>query len=268
MAELPELIQLLTDKSKLTAMLAPSFPVVYDYPGIVGKLKRLGFAYVVEVAAGAEETNKKVIEALKKDEKARYITSPCPSFVRMVRKKYPHLEKYLAYAAESPMIQTAKMVKVKWPDYQAVFIGPCFVKKLEASEDFPDLKLLVLTYKELDEVFKHFQINDEEKDKQAEFDITFPGTRLYPISGGLVQSGNLKEILSDDQIQVVSGWQNCGKALIDFQASDTVRLLDILFCDGGCIMGGGITSSLNLEERRRRVTQYWVLGKTINKPSC
>ena len=79
---------------------------------------------------------------------------------------------------------------------------------------------------------------------------------------------NLKEILSDDQIQVVSGWQNCGKALIDFQASDTVRLLDILFCDGGCIMGGGITSSLNLEERRRRVTQYWVLGKTINKPSC
>ncbi len=238
-------------------MLAPSFPIVYRYPDIVGKLKRTGFSYVTEVAAGAIKTNEAVIKTIKDNPKKKFITSPCASFVRFIRTKYPSMEKYLAYAAESPMVQTAKIVRGKWPGYRPVFIGPCIVKKLESSQDHPDLKILVLTYKEMDEVFKQREIYDRETDANAVFDITGKETRLYPISGGLAQSSKVREILAEDQIQVVSGWKNCEEAVKNFETNTSVRLLDILFCDGGCISGPGIVSDLNLAERRNKITDYW-----------
>ncbi len=237
-------------------MLAPSFPVVYRYPDIVGKLKRSGFAYVAEVAAGAIKTNEAVIAAIKDNPQKRFITSPCASFVRFIRTKYPAMEKYLAYAAESPMVQTAKIVREKWPGYRPVFIGPCVVKKLESSQDHPDLQILVLTYKEMDKVFKRLNIFDDHNDSVSVFDIAGAETRLYPISGGLAQSSRVRELLSDDQIQVVSGWKNCEEAVKNF-ATNSVRLLDILFCEGGCINGPGIVSDLSLAERRQKIVDYW-----------
>ena len=255
--QVAELEELLEKKEKLVAMMAPSFTIVYEYPQIIGKLKRLGFVTVVEVSAGAKKTNEALIAAIKKNPQARFITSPCPSFVRFVRKKYPHLEKYLALAVDSPMIATTKLVKQKWPGYRPVFVGPCNVKKLEASEDHPELNILVLTYKEMDEVFNYFKIQDKKTDNSYSFDLTGSETRLYPISGGLTQSSKVREILSEDEIQVVSGWQNCIEAVEKFETNTNTRLLDILFCEGGCINGPGIISNLSLEERRKKITDYW-----------
>lgn len=59
--EIKELISLLNKKTKTVALLAPSFLVDFSYPEIVGMLKRLGFKYVVEVAAGAIETNRQLL---------------------------------------------------------------------------------------------------------------------------------------------------------------------------------------------------------------
>jgi len=257
MKEISELIFLLEKKEKLVAMIAPSFPIVYQYPEIVGKLKRLGFTAVVEVSAGAIETNKALLTAIKSDPKHRFITCPCPSFVRFIKKKYPLLEKYMAYAVDSPMIATAKIVREKWPRFKSVFIGPCNVKKIESSEDHPELSIIVLTYKEIDEVFSHFKIIDDPLDNSCRFDIGGDETRLYPISGGLAQSSKVREILAEDQIQVVSGWQNCINAVENFETNTNIRLLDILFCEGGCINGPGIVTDLSLEERRKKVIDYW-----------
>ena len=55
MNEIATLIELLEKKEKLVAMLAPSFPIVFEYPKIITMLKKLGFSYVVEVAVGAKE---------------------------------------------------------------------------------------------------------------------------------------------------------------------------------------------------------------------
>ena len=40
----------------MVAMLAPSFPIVFEYPQIVTNLKKLGFTNVFEVSRGAIET--------------------------------------------------------------------------------------------------------------------------------------------------------------------------------------------------------------------
>ncbi len=259
-AEPQILIDLLEKKQPIVAMLAPSFPIVYEYPHIAGKLKRLGFNYVVEVSAGAARTNEAAVELLKKDENARVITSPCASFVRMIRTKYPHLKEYLGFAADSPMVATAKMMKEMYPDHRPIFIGPCNAKKLEANEDYPELEIVSVTFKQMKRVFDHFGISDEQNDAQANFDLEEPHTRLYPISGGLAQSSFARDLLADDRMEVVSGWQNCEEALKRFEENDQIRLLDILFCEGGCINGPGIDSQLDTEQRREKVIEFWKNG--------
>jgi len=41
-------------------------------------------------------------------------------------------------------------------------------------------------------------------------------------------------------------------------------LLDILYCDGGCINGSGIESKLNTEERRDKIVSFWQEGIRSN----
>lgn len=255
MSELQTLINLIEKKEKLVAMLAPSFPIVYEYPEIITRLKKLGFTYVVEVSAGAKKTNEELIQLLDKNPNARFITSPCPTVVRMIRKQFPHLEKYLSHGVDSPMIATAKIAMEKFPTYRSVFIGPCIVKKLEANEDFPELNILVLTYKEIDQVFDHFKI-PKQSISQDSFDISEPGmTRLYPTDGGLSHSSGLKNKLRD-QIKIVSGWKNCLEAIKNFELDSNIRLLDILYCEGGCINGPGLNSNLSLEQRINSVFEF------------
>lgn len=257
MNESQTLTELLKNSSSLVAMLAPSFPIVFNPKTIVGQLRRAGFQQVVEISVGAKRTNEMIIEALKKDETSRFIASPCPNIVRMIRTKFPQAVKYLATAVDSPMVATARLVAEKFVGKRPVFIGPCLVKRLEAGEDFPELNILCITYRDLQQIFADLKIEEEEEDKNIAFDLTGEETRLYPISGGLAQSSGVRDLLSDDDIEVVSGGKNIEQAVKRFLDSDHIRLLDILFCDGGCVSGPGIASSLTLDERRKKVTDYW-----------
>lgn len=254
--EAKELLGLLTKESKLVAMLAPSFPVVFKYPEIVGMLKRLGFNHVVEVARGAEETNKQLLALTKLHPNRRYITNPCPTIVRLIRNKYPHLVQYLS-PIDSPMSATAKLVEKKYKGCKKVFIGPCLLKKFEAKEDHPKLSILAITYKDLQEVFKQKNIESKITDKLSRFDITARDTRLYPISGGLSQSSGVINKFTDPEYDVVSGPALVVKVLDEFLNKPELKILDILNCDGGCINGPGIVSEYPLEERRQKIIDYW-----------
>lgn len=256
MSDVDKLIGLLKSKSKLVAMLAPSFPIMYDFPKIVNQLKNLGFEKVVEVTVGAKETNRQLLEYIGNHPKARFITSPCASFVRFIKTKHREFLPYLSLEVDSPMIATAKIIKEKYPDLQRVFIGPCVVKKLEASQDYPKLNILVLTYKELEEVFKRININYQSLTAGNDFDLSESSTRLYPTDGGLTNSSGVRNILGEDEIRVISGWKNCESALMEFQNNPKIRLLDILFCEGGCINGPGILSTLSVDDRKKKIMDY------------
>lgn len=254
------LITLLKEKQLLAAMVAPSFPIMYKENELIAKLKAIGFTYVLEVAAGAKRTNEAVVKALRDDPAARFITSPCPSFVRFVRTKFPQYEKYLAEQVDSPMIATARIVQEKYPGFRPVFIGPCNVKKLESSQDYPELNILVVTYKELEEVFTELQAGQGDL-AQSAFDVSEISTRIYPYDGGLTDSSGVRDILSDDEIRIVSGWNACEGALKEFESNPKIRLVDILFCEGGCINGPGVISTLSLEDRKKKVQEYYTMSK-------
>lgn len=254
--EVKEVLNLIKKKAKMVAMIAPSFPIDFSYPEIVGMMKRLGFEYVAELSNGALETNKQLLALMKLHPNKRYITSPCPAVVRLVRNKYPELAPFLA-KIDSPMSATAKIVDKKYPGYKKIHIGPCFVKKLECKEDYPELDMISLTYKELQTLFDIKKISPKKSDKKAEFDIKGAMTRLYPISGGLAQSAGITQTLTDDEYDVVSGPVLCEKVLKEFPVKTELKVLDILFCDGGCISGAGLISKASTEEKRKKVTDYW-----------
>lgn len=259
MTDTDRLIDLLKNKSKIVAMLAPSFPIMYDSQEIIVKLKSLGFEKVVEVSVGAKETNRQLIEFIKSHPRARFITSPCASFVRFIKTKHREFLPYLAVDVDSPMVATAKIVKEKYPGFQPVFIGPCIVKKLEASQDHPELNILVLTYKELESVFSSFHsLVPNRLVPSPSFDLSESSTRMYPTDGGLTDSSGVRNIIGDEAIRVVSGWKNCEPALMEFQNNPKIRLLDILFCENGCINGPGISSKLSVDERRGEIVDYYL----------
>lgn len=256
MTDIDELRILLEKKEHLVAMVAPSFPLMYSRPEIIAKLKALGFEKVIEVSAGAKRTNEQVAQLLKNNPQGRYITSPCASFVRYVRTKHPEMLKYLAFQADSPMVATAKMVHEKFPDYRPVFVGPCIVKKLEASEDYPELGMVVVTYKELNILLKEKNLEILPIPEDQSFDIEEKATRIYPYDGGLTDSGGIRNVLSEEEIRVVSGYKNCEATLKEFMENTKIRFVDILFCEGGCINGPGVQSTLTLEERKKKIQEY------------
>lgn len=256
MVEIDVIAGYIRQKHPMVAMVAPSFPVMYSYPAIVGKIRRLGFTVVVEVAVGAARTNKALIDAMANNPSARFIMSPCPTLVRLVRKKYPQLLSFVAASIDSPMAATARVLREQYPDHKLIFIGPCFAKKMEAREDRADLGITVITYGELESLFTMFGISETAEGAGEGFDITDPHTRMYPIDGGLTESSGIRNILTNEEIRIVSGWKNCDAALREFAANPSIRLLDILFCDGGCINGPGIASPLSLTERKKRVEAY------------
>ncbi len=256
MTDSEQLKMLLDKREHLVAMVAPSFPLMFGYPEIITKLRALGFEHIVEVSAGAKKTNEAVGKLLKENPTSRFITSPCASFVRYVRTKHPEMLKYLAFQADSPMVATAKIVHETYPDSKPVFIGPCIVKKLEASEDYPELNMLVLTYKELNQVLEEKGLATIPTNPKDTFDISEGHTRIYPFDGGLTESSGIRSILSPDEIRIVSGYKNCEATLKEFNDNTKIRFVDILFCDGGCISGPGVTSSLSVEERKNKIMEY------------
>ncbi|PIS09441.1 hypothetical protein COT75_01425 [Candidatus Beckwithbacteria bacterium CG10_big_fil_rev_8_21_14_0_10_34_10] len=261
--ELSLLLDLLGKKEKLAAMLAPSFPIDFPFPDVIGKLKRAGFSYAVEVSRGAVETNKQVVQELKSDPLKRIIASPCPSLVRYIKAQRPELLPFLSQA-DSPMTASAKLVRQKFPGARPVFIGPCLVKKLEAK-DYPDLNILAITFKELFVLFERLKIDGSTEDFVTNFDLLTAHTRLYPISGGLCQSAGIKELLTDEEFRVVSGLDQFEPVLDEFVKNKSIRLVDVLFCPGGCVGGPGIKSTDSLEQRRQRVVKFWVTYQSASK---
>ena len=113
------------------------------------------------------------------------------------------------------------------------------------------------TYKEIAKVFEIKKISPESRDRHSHFDITGSETRLYPISGGLAQSSGLTAKLTDPEYDVISGPELAEKTLQGFPHKLELKLLDILFCEGGCINGAGVLSGDSMDRRRQKIITYW-----------
>lgn len=228
---------------KTVISIAPSYIGVleFDHPGqVVDALKRLGFYEVRETAEGAALVTDEYKKILDQGTDQNIITTCCPSFNDLVEKYYPACSKYLAPVI-SPMIAHGRYIKkIHGTDTKVVFLGPCIAKKQEAIGDERVAGAIdaILTFEELaiwlEEVGIH--LSDCEEMPMANPDPKI--NRLYPVSGGVIQSVlQGKEADAYDKV-FVDGLGNCMEMLESLQRGELEHcFIEANICEGGCMKG-------------------------------
>ncbi len=251
------------------AAVAPSFPAEFchgdsepysglDYCTLVGMIRALGFTKVIQVAYGADLVARKYRELLETYPDRNFISTTCPSIILYVEKYHPDLVPYLAPVV-SPMIATARVAhKIYGDDALVVFIGPCIAKKDEAAtERYSRDMAAALTFVELRQMFRESGITTESV-RPTDFDPPYPDKgMLFSIKRGILQAAGIKEDLINDDVIVADGGSEFGHALREFESKHlNARLLEVLSCKGGCIMGAGTATHATLFSRRSEVSRY------------
>lgn len=257
-------------KQKIAVSLAPSFVALEEFsdPGrLITALRELGFAYVAETAEAAELVAQEHLKLVEQDEEGPVITSCCPVVVNLIERYYPSLIKYLAPVV-SPMVAHGRLLKAKYgQDLKTVFIGPCIGKKDEYSRaELQGSIDAVLTFQELRSMFAEEGI-DPTSAKPGTFDHSGGTARVFPTPGGLAKTAQLSTDLLAEEIVAIDGLE----AVIDFLArfeevKNSLRLVELLACEGGCLMGPGLESNLSLYTRRQRLLRYGRSGR--DKPKA
>jgi signal transduction histidine kinase/ferredoxin len=251
---------LLKSGERVAACIAPSFPVEFqdemDFRVLVGMLRKLGFARVVEVGFGADLVAERYRQLLCENPRNQYIATTCPAIVNYVERYQPELVRYLAPLV-SPMVAMSRALRAMEPGLKVVFVGPCVAKKTEAAnpdiEGGPDV---AITFRELRYLFLRWSIKPE-RVVPSDFDPPHPGLGgLFPVARGLLQAASIPEDLLANEVVATDGLKGFTSVLEEF-ANGTMeaRLLELLSCNG-CIAGPGLSSEETLFKRRARVSHY------------
>jgi iron only hydrogenase large subunit-like protein len=169
---------------KIIVLLAPSFPVDFQYPEIIINLKMIGVDKVVELTYAAKLINMEYERILAENPDKRYICPNCPTVVKMIEYKYPELKEFIIDVS-SPMVIMDRFVKKAYKqsegvpqggkegtEYKTLFIGPCFAKKMEAKQYGINY---AITFKELQDIFMYNKENNITL-KEITYSVTEDGT--------------------------------------------------------------------------------------------
>jgi iron only hydrogenase large subunit-like protein len=143
------------------------------------------------------------------------------------------------------MVARARLIKMAESDAKVVFIGPCLAKRAEAKRpELSDAVDLVITYKELSQIFDASNINPSEN-----LGIDMPGFReasrdgrIYAHSGGVTEaiSKAVDELKKGIKIVGVkgNGLKECSSILESIE-SDKIdaNFMEGMGCPGGCVGG-------------------------------
>jgi nitrogen-specific signal transduction histidine kinase len=244
---------------KSAALIAPSFAASFPdtYLKFPTALRKLGFAYVIETAFGADLISEYYRDEFDSKEKKTIISSACPAVVNYIEKYYGSLVPNIAKIV-SPMIATGKYV---WEnlgkDIKQVFIGPCIAKKSEyKDEEISGIINAVLTFSDIKYIFKKNNIHlDELEDGEFDPPLSYLG-KSYPLAGGLLKTADISGDILEKEIIVVEGKTKVME-IIDEIADNRInaKFVDILFCEG-CISGPAISSDLNYYSKRETLINY------------
>lgn len=246
-------LKALKNKENIIVSLAPSYLSEFadtDKSVLIAAFKDAGFYGVSETALGAELVARRAKQWLDKQPCGVYFSSCCPTTVQLIRKYYPQYSDSIS-PISSPVEAHAKFLKQIYPDCKVAFAGPCIAKKteLDLKENYLDY---VLTFREVKELFEAVGV-DFEFQKPTDQDRFIPMKagmgNLYPTDGGMLQcmingqQDSKKEDLSLNcngaSLLTVSGVENVRAVLEDVPQFDKDKkyFVEILGCQGGCVMG-------------------------------
>ncbi len=257
-----EVKMLLSSTRKTAALIEPSiaseFDDITDYRKFVAMIRKLGFDYVHEVSFGVDLIAAQYATLFSKAEGKYFITTNCPSIVKLIEKYNPELIPNLAPLV-SPMIATAMVVKELYgKNVATVQIGPCIDAKDE-SHIYQNGNLVdgVLTFIELRQLFDEYKIQ-ERLVKRSDFDPPHGNWgALYPLPAGIIQAGGIKRDMVSSSVITASGKEDIMEAISDFDKYiDTIRHHFNLFFCHGCLLGPGMEQHKERFRRRSLVRHY------------
>lgn len=228
---------------KTIISIAPSYAGVLDFdaPGqVVDALKKLGFYEVRETAEGAALVTDEYKKLVHEGKMPNIITTCCPSVNDLIEKYYPECTPMMAPVV-SPMIAHGRYIrKIYGPDIKVVFLGPCIAKKQEAVGDERVAGAIdaILTFEELAVWLRDegIRIRDCEEKPMGNPDPRI--NRLYPVSGGVIQSVITEEDADGYHKVFVDGLENCMEMLECLRKGELDHcFIEANVCEGGCAKG-------------------------------
>ena len=228
---------------KTIISIAPSYMGVLEFkrPGqIVDALLKLGFAEVRETAEGAAMVTNEYKKIIRENKMPNIITTCCPSVNDLVEKYYPDCVDLLAPVV-SPMVAHGRYIKKLYgDDVKVVFLGPCIAKKQEAIGDERVFGAIdaILTFEELAIWLDEAGIDIYACEDKPMGNPDPKVNRMYPISGGVIQSVVTEEEADTYHKVYVDGLANCMEMLECLQRGELEHcFIEATVCEGGCAKG-------------------------------
>lgn len=254
---------LIDSNENICLMIAPSFIVQYENEihNLLMQWRRAGFNKITEVTYGARLVTHKYMDIISADKSRKYITSTCPVvfdyIVKYEKENLPDVMNVI-----SPMIAISKVVKLNFPKYKTVFVGPCPAKVVEAThyEDV-DAALTFTEFDKLVEVNKEKRIVEENQANLTFDDFYSYRNKIYPKSGGLTKIMVEKDILNKEECVSRDGVLSIHELFENKNDHDGIVFYDTLFCDGGCLGGPCVKTKLTEEQCNEKVEEYRIKSK-------
>lgn len=251
-SEIAEIVKVLENSKKengkkVYAMIAPAISSQFNekIEKVVGGIRELGFADVVEVALGADivavEEAKEFSERITAGTQTALLSSCCPAFVQHIKMNYPKLVPMIS-SLVSPMVAISRIIKKDNPEAVTVFIGPCIAKKREKfEEDIFGSVDFVITFEELEALVDAYEINIASCKETPLNNGSYFG-RIFARSGGLSDALTRALLEQESTVKaepvVCDGIAECDKALKMLAAGRlNGNFVEGMACSGGCIGG-------------------------------
>ena len=215
---------------------------------IKAALKEIGFSDVYEVALGADigaiTEARHYVNEVKTGKLPFLLTSCCPSWSMLAKRTLPDMVETVSNAL-TPMVATARTIKLRHPEAKIVFVGPCAAKKLEASRrDVRSDVDFVITFEELDAIFAAKGIDMECYETEEPIHDATGAGRGYAVAGGVANAIEkcINEYYPETEVFIehAEGLAECQKVLLLAKAGKKDgSLIEGMGCPGGCVAGVG-----------------------------
>ncbi|MBF0387441.1 MAG: 4Fe-4S binding protein [Candidatus Omnitrophica bacterium] len=260
-------LDILASGAVVAVSLAPAFAGIFaewEYARLPSALRRLGCRYVAETAVGAYLVARATAAAVKAGAARTHVCTACPAVVSYVEKYRPELAASLVPLV-SPMAAHARHIKARLgAAVKVIFIGPCAAKKAEAGRsELKGLVDCVLTFEELDQLFRERGIGLDTCEESAFDEEPFGRARLFPVEGGAAATALAGTDALDDQVLFVSGFEEIRECLQLVNGKERPLVVEPLMCPHGCVNGPGIGREGNPFERRAKVIGYAAARRTV-----
>ena len=248
--------EMLASGSPVVAVLGCSFPAFFNtlQPGqLVAALKSLGFCEVHEGAYGARMIANSYRSALQATDRP-LISSHCSAVVDLIERHYPALVPNIMPVV-SPMIAMGRFIKgILGEETKVVYVSTCIAAKFEIQGEDSSAIDVVLTYQELDKLFKNRGISPVGLTEMP-FDGVDPGSgRLFTLTGGPLKVFDIQTDFQDNETICAEGEAHTIGIIRDLAAGRiSPTFVDLRFCDGGCVDGPARDKKLNHFFKRKLI---------------